>query len=138
LAADRVVFVCLHNSARSQLAAALWRQSSDTPVASAGTHPAAQVHPGAVAVARRHRLPMPRPRTQQLSDVLRDTDLLVAVCDEVHEELAGGTTRQVLHWSVPDPVRVGTEEAFESAYEQIASRVERAVAVNPPGQEAPS
>jgi len=37
----RVVFVCTHNSARSQLAAQAWAVVSDIPVASAGTHPAA-------------------------------------------------------------------------------------------------
>lgn len=131
-AADRLVFVCLHNSARSQLAAALWQRSSDTPAASAGTNPAPRVHPGAIAVARRHRLPLPSAGTHQLADVLRDTDLLVAVCDEAHEELAG-SFRDVLHWSVPDPVRVGTDEAFETAYEQIAARVQRAVATNQSG-----
>ena len=124
--APRVVFVCRHNSARSQLAAALWRLASPVPAESAGTHPAEKVHPGAVAVARRHRLPMPQPRTHRLDEVLRDTDVLVALCDEAHEELAGGTGRQVLHWSVPDPVRVGTDAAFDTAYSQIAARVTRA------------
>ena len=38
LAAPRVVFVCTHNSARSQLASALWARRSPVPVASAGTH----------------------------------------------------------------------------------------------------
>ena len=47
LAARRVVFVCTGNSARSQLAAALWHQASDIPVASAGTHPAPAIEAGA-------------------------------------------------------------------------------------------
>jgi len=124
--APRVVFVCRQNSARSQLAAALWRQHSRVPAASAGTHPAGRVHPGAIAAARRHRLAMPRPATHHLADVLTDDDLLVALCDEAHEELsdrATGTLR--LHWSVPDPVRVGTPEAFDAAYDLIADRVVR-------------
>ena len=54
--ARRVVFVCTHNSARSQLAAAAWGRVSAVPVASAGTHPAARVHPQAVAAGRRHGL----------------------------------------------------------------------------------
>ncbi len=44
---DRVVFVCTHNSARSQLAAALWRHRTRGAAASAGTQPAARVHPRA-------------------------------------------------------------------------------------------
>nr|BFE64286.1 hypothetical protein GCM10020063_088120 [Dactylosporangium thailandense] len=42
-----MVFVCTHNSARSQLAEALWRDRIGGAVASAGTHPAARVHPRA-------------------------------------------------------------------------------------------
>jgi ArsR family transcriptional regulator, arsenate/arsenite/antimonite-responsive transcriptional repressor / arsenate reductase (thioredoxin) len=129
LSAPRVVFVCRQNSARSQLAVALWRRKSPVPTASAGTHPASAVHPGAVAVARRHRLSMPRPHTHHLDEVLLPGDLLVAVCDEAHEELsptrAGGS---VLHWSIPDPVARGTLDAFDAAYAQIAARVTRAAA----------
>src|SRR5688500_7857840 len=52
--ARRVLFVCTRNSARSQLAAALWQQVSEIPSISAGTHPAERIAPGAIAVARRH------------------------------------------------------------------------------------
>ena len=62
LVAERVVFVCTHNSARSQLAAAMWNDHSPVPATSAGTHPAPRVHPGAVAVAhRRHLSLVPAP-----------------------------------------------------------------------------
>ncbi len=53
---SRVLFVCSANSARSQLAAALWRRTSDIPVASAGTRPAERVSDGAKAVAKRRSL----------------------------------------------------------------------------------
>jgi hypothetical protein len=52
-AARRVLFVCTANSARSHLAAALWRRASEIPAASAGTHPAAVIDPGAIAAAAR-------------------------------------------------------------------------------------
>lgn len=81
LAAPRVVFVCTQNSARSQLAAALWSQSSPVPAASAGTDPARRVHPRAVSVGRRHGLALGRARTSHLGEVLRPDDLVVAVCD---------------------------------------------------------
>jgi protein-tyrosine-phosphatase len=126
LPAVRVVFVCTHNSARSQLAAAAWATSSPVPAASAGTHPAERVHPMAVAVARRHRLPFKRVRTADVDAVLRPEDLVVAVCDNAHEEL-GFQASDRLHWSIPDPVRVGTDEAFEHALELIEERVDRLV-----------
>jgi hypothetical protein len=45
---------------------------------------------------------------------------LVTVCDAAHEELDGAAA---LHWSVPDPVRVGTDHAFEAAFADLAARV---------------
>ncbi|MFJ8579346.1 helix-turn-helix domain-containing protein [Micromonospora sp. NPDC093277] len=129
----RVVFVCTHNSARSQLAAALWKQRTNTDVASAGTKPAARVHPRAVAVAHRHHLDLDPTGTAHVTDVVRGDDLVIAVCDNAHEELAG-PVRPRLHWSVPDPVRVDTDEAFEAAYADLADRVDRlAPAVLPGG-----
>ncbi len=122
--ADRVVFVCTHNSARSQLAAALWRDRIGGPVASAGTQPAARVHPRAVKLAHRHGLALDATKTAHVSDVLHDGDLVIAVCDNAHEDL---TTPPVprLHWSVPDPVRVDTDEAFEATYADLAGRIDR-------------
>lgn len=126
VAARRVVFVCTHNSARSQLAAALWTRRSPVPTAAAGTHPARAVHPRAVAVGRRHGLPLRGARTAHVADVVRPDDLVVAVCDSAHEELGPAPDR--LHWSVPDPVRAGTDAGFERAYEDLEARVDRLVA----------
>ena len=124
LAVPRVVFVCTANSARSQLAAARWNAISPVPAASAGTHPAARVHPRATATGRRHGLRLGRVKPVGIEQVLRDGDLVVAVCDNVHEELGPGRDR--LHWSIPDPVRVDTDEAFETAYADITRRVRAA------------
>jgi ArsR family transcriptional regulator, arsenate/arsenite/antimonite-responsive transcriptional repressor / arsenate reductase (thioredoxin) len=128
--APRVVFVCTHNSARSQLAAALWASKATVPAVSAGTSPAARVHPHAVAVARRHGLSLAAARPCRLDEVLRPDDLVVAVCDNAHEDLGAGDR---LHWSVPDPVAAGTGTAFEHAYTDIAERIDRlAPAIHPP------
>lgn len=116
----RVVFVCTANSARSHLAAALWRRVSDVPSTSAGTHPGDRIDPGAIAVAGRHDLPLPRRRPRALADVIGEGDLVITVCDLAHEDLGVPHT---LHWSVPDPVRVGTESAFDAAYAEIEGRV---------------
>lgn len=119
--AERVVFVCTANTARSQLAAALWRRASRVPATSAGTHPADRVAPGAVAVARRRRLPLRQVRPRGLDDVLAAGDVVVTVCDSAHEELLGSVSS--LHWSVPDPVAVGTDAAFDAAFDDLAARV---------------
>lgn len=117
---ERLVFVCTANSARSHLAAALWRRASRIPSVSAGTHPADRIEPGATAVAGRHRLALPRVRPRHLDDVITDGDMIVTVCDLAHEALG---RRSQLHWSVPDPVPAGTEAAFDATYEDLADRV---------------
>lgn len=122
-AAPRVVFVCTRNSARSPLAAALWAQRTRIPSASAGTEPADRVHPLAVRVARRHGLILDNTGTAHIADVVRDDDLVIAVCDSAHEHL-GALSRQ-LHWSVPDPAPADTDEAFDAAFAEIAVRIER-------------
>ncbi|MBO0870083.1 MAG: helix-turn-helix domain-containing protein [Micromonosporaceae bacterium] len=120
--APRVVFVCTRNSARSQLAAALWRRRSQVPATSAGTQPADRVHPRAQRVARRHGLNLDRARTAQVADVVGRDDLVIAVCDNAHEQLSAEPR---LHWSVPDPAPADTDAAFEAAYADIAGRIDR-------------
>jgi protein-tyrosine-phosphatase/DNA-binding HxlR family transcriptional regulator len=121
-AAQRVLFVCTANSARSHLAAALWRRASTVPAVSAGTHPAARIDPGAIAAARRHRLPLPRLRPRHIGDVRQDGDLVVTVCDLAREELGQATA---VHWSVPDPVPAGDPASFDAAVAELGHRVER-------------
>lgn len=121
---NRVVFVCTHNSARSQLAAALWARRSNIPATSAGTDPAPRVHPRAVRVGRRHGLTLQPAATAHVVDVVRDDDLLIAVCDNAHEHLTDQPNRR-LHWSIPDPTPTDTDVAFEAAYTDIAARIDR-------------
>jgi protein-tyrosine-phosphatase len=115
--ARRVLFVCTANSARSHLAAALWRQASAVPAASAGTRPAGAIDPGAIAAARRHGLPMPRLRPLHISDVRQDDDLVITVCDLAHEEIG---ELAAVHWSVPDPVPAGDDASFDIALDELA------------------
>jgi protein-tyrosine-phosphatase len=121
-AAGRVLFVCTANSARSHLAAALWRRTSSLPAASAGTHPAERIEPGALAAARRHRLPMRRLRPRHIGDVWQDGDLVITVCDLAHEELG---RQAAVHWSVPDPVPDGDPASFDAALAELSHRVQR-------------
>ena len=120
----RVVFVCTQNSARSQLAAAIWSRRSHVPAASAGTEPAERVHPRALKIARRHGLNPAEWRTAYLNDVIRRDDLLIAVCDNAYEHLSSELQPR-LHWSIPDPAPANTDAAFEAAYTELAGRIER-------------
>lgn len=113
-----VLFVCTRNSARSQLAAALWRREHRRPASSAGTHPAERVHPGAVAAAHRAGLDLRHARPAGLETVVGDQHI-VTVCDRAHEDLGG----HAWHWSIPDPVEVGTDEAFDRTVALLRSRI---------------
>jgi protein-tyrosine-phosphatase len=117
---SRVLFVCSANSARSQLAAALWRRASDVPVASAGTRPADRVSDGAKAVAKRRSLKLVGSKPSLLSEVAADDDYVIAVCDNAYEELGSAVT---VHWSVPDPVTQGDNAAFDLAYAELDRRI---------------
>ncbi|MBX3286181.1 MAG: helix-turn-helix domain-containing protein [Actinobacteria bacterium] len=114
------LFVCTRNSARSQLAAALWRRLTGDEAASAGTHPAEAVHPGAVAAAERAGLDLARATPSSIDDV-EPAPLVVTVCDRAHEELPADPTW--LHWSIPDPVPAGTARAFDAAVAELTERI---------------
>ena len=128
----RVLFVCSHNSARSPLAAALWQRATGRPAVSAGTDPAGRVHPGAVAAARRSGVDLGDVAPQHINAVANQSDLIITVCDQAHEELE--PTHEWLHWSVPDPVPTGSAAAFDAARDDLQRRIEtltRATDVDP-------
>lgn len=120
LPGERVVFVCSGNSARSQLAAAVWADRTGSTAASAGTRPAARIHPGAVTVARAHGLRLLAPAPRSVDEVLRPDDVVVTVCDSADREV--GVDHR--HWSIPDPVRTGSAAAFERALAEVAGRID--------------
>ena len=118
----RALFVCTHNSARSQLAAAIWQQRTGAPASSAGTHPAERVHPKAVRAASRAGLDLSGARPSMLAGEDGSAELVVTVCDRAHEELAPPLTW--LHWSTPDPVAAGSAAAFDSTVVHLTERIE--------------
>ena len=115
---QRVLFVCTANTARSHLAAALWRKTSRIAAASAGTHPGTEINPRARVAAERHGITLPNTKPRALDLQRRSGDLLITVCDRAHEEVGGD-----LHWSVPDPVPAGTDAAFDRALDELDRRV---------------
>ncbi len=119
--AGRALFICTHNSARSQLAAALWRARTGDGADSAGTHPADRVHPGAVAAARRAGLDLTAAGPRPLDRADTRVDVVVTVCDRAHEELDPPV--EWWHWSVPDPVEAGRARAFDAALAELDDRI---------------
>ena len=116
-----VLFVCTANSARSQLAVGLWIASTGAEAVSAGTHPAKRVHPGALAAARRAGIDLGDVKPTSLNDLRRWPPLTITVCDRAHEELE--PQPGWLHWSIPDPVAVGTAKAFDATVAELSQRI---------------
>lgn len=115
------LFVCTANSARSQIAAAMWRDRTGHPAMSAGTHPAPKVNPRAVAAARRRGLDLTGATPRSLDEIDVLPHMVVTVCDRAHEELAVGD--DWLHWSVLDPVADGRAAAFDATVDELATRI---------------
>ncbi len=110
----RVLFLCTHNSSRSQMAQGLlnWLAPDRYTVSSAGTHPTHQ-HPLAVKVMAEMGINILPQGVHGLSDYVgQPFDLVITVCDQAAEEcpvFPGAVQR--LHWGFADPsVAQGTEE----------------------------
>jgi arsenate reductase (thioredoxin) len=105
----KVLFICVHNSARSQMAAALLNKRCGKffEAESAGLEPG-NLNPLAVAVLREIDIDISKNKTQAVFDVFKSGELfayVITVCDESEAQgcpiFPGVTTR--LHWSFPDP-----------------------------------
>ncbi len=138
---QRVLFICTHNSARSQMAEALLRSRGGDRYAafSAGTHPR-QVHPLAIRAMGELGIDISEAAgyraksLQEYEGVQPPMDLVVTVCDDAAEECPffPGARRQE-HWGFPDPsAATGTEEerlaVFRQVRDAIAARIDRFVA----------
>ena len=119
---DDALFVCSANSARSQLAAVVWEARTGSRAASAGTHPAERVHPEAVAAAARVGLDLSDARPRSLDEMGSRPSFVVTVCDRAHEELDAPAAWW--HWSLPDPVEIGTAGAFDATVAELQTRID--------------
>lgn len=118
--AGELLFLCSHNSARSQLAAALWTARTGEQATSAGTHPAGRIHRGAIAAARRAGLRLADAPPSMVGRIEPGTQV-VTVCDRAHEELEPAPTWW--HWSIPDPVETATAAAFDAVVADLDARI---------------
>lgn len=132
---ERVLFVCVHNSARSQMAEALLNQIAGDKfnAESAGLEPGT-LNPLAVEAMKDMDIDISGKKTQSVFDVFKSARLfsyVITVCDEASAErcpIFPGVTKR-LHWSFPDPAALqGTHEAKVKETivirDQIKSRIE--------------
>lgn len=120
----QMIFVCSRNSARSQFAAAEWHRKTGLEALSAGRTPASRVHPMAVAVAREFDLDLSDASPSGYESLPASPRMIISVCDKA-KETGLPSSSETIHWSVPDPVTVGTKAAFRSTFDEISRRVDR-------------
>ena len=100
-----VIFACVHNAGRSQMAAAFFNHMADGALVcavSAGTNPGDRVHPEVVEAMREAGIDLSEARPQRLTDALaRDADLLITMGCGDECPAVPGLRRD--DWPLPDP-----------------------------------
>lgn len=130
----KVLFICVHNSARSQMAAALLNKvgSEFFEAHSAGLEPGV-LNPLAVEALREIGIDISKNKTQAVFDVFKSGTLfrfVITVCSESEAKgcpiFPGVTTR--LHWPFPDPSKLtGTWEEKLEGTREILKEIDRKV-----------
>jgi protein-tyrosine-phosphatase len=131
-----VLFLCTGNSARSIMAEAQLNAMGRGRfhAFSAGSRPKGRVHPLALDLIARNRLPVAGLRSKDWSEFTRagapTMDFVFTVCDHAAAEACPVWPGQPVtaHWGIPDPAAVeGTgadaQRAFFTAYSQLAQRL---------------
>ena len=127
----RVLFLCTHNSARSQMAEGLLGHLAGERFEpfSAGTE-ATHVRPEAIEAMREAGVDISGQRSETLNRYLgKPFDYVVTVCDDANEACpVFPQAKERLHWSLPDPSAVtggGGErtEAFRSVRDEIRTLI---------------
>ncbi len=132
---DRVLVLCTGNSCRSIIGEALVSHLSNGKLqgVSAGSTPTGKVNPNALAVLKKHGVPVKNPRSKSWDEFTGESfRFVITVCGSANQEVCpvfqGGFEK--LHRSIPDPADAQDSEiepAFEAAYQLIKSRIEQEV-----------
>lgn len=125
----KVIFACVHNAGRSQMAAAFFNdlvEPSRGKAFSAGTHPGERVHPEVVQVMKEVGIDLSTAKPQPLTETLvREADLLITMgCGEECPYVPG---LQREDWSLPDPKGQNINEV-RRIREKIRDRVSKLAA----------
>jgi arsenate reductase (thioredoxin) len=122
----KVIFACVHNAGRSQMAAAFFNQLADRSKAqaiSAGTDPGPRVHPEVLAAMQEIGIDLSRARPQKLTEELaRDAQLLITMGCGDQCPYVPGLRRD--DWPLRDPKNQPIEEV-RIIRDEIRSRVLR-------------
>ena len=126
---NKVIFACVHNAGRSQMAAAFFNTMTDPGKAraiSAGTQPAERVHPEVVGVMTELGIDLSNARPQRLTiELARDASLLVTMGCGDECPVVPGLRRD--DWPLADPKGRSIEEV-RRIRDEIRARVAALVA----------
>src|SRR4051812_48659162 len=126
---NRVIFACVHNAGRSQMAAAFFNSMADGQKAqaiSAGTRPGAHVHPEVVAVMREAGLDLAGARPQNLTaELAKGAHTLVTMGCGDECPVVPGAKRD--DWPLTDPKGKPIEEV-RRIRDEISDRVAALIA----------
>lgn len=127
-----VLFLCVHNSARSQMAEGLARSllPPDTAVWSAGSDPASQVHPRAIEVMRELALDIAGQRPKRISEVpLDQINTVIHLCaEEICVTLPGIERTET--WALSDPAATDAEPDEQiAAFRRVRDELHRRIRV---------
>ena len=124
-----IVFLCVANSARSQLAEAVARQlvPAGVRILSAGSNPW-RLHPMARRVLEEAGLDVSAARSKGLDEIpIREADVVVTLCaDEICPVVPARTRR--LHWPIPDPARAWGEREMLERFRETRDLLKRRIA----------
>lgn len=123
----RVLFLCTHNSARSQMAEAIMRQmgGNHVDVYSAGSVPT-EFHPDALAVLHEMDIDAIGLAPKSLVAFIGEPfDYIITVCDRVRETCPAfvGDPSQI-HWSIPDPTLIEDPDQRRAALRNVARELQ--------------
>ncbi len=123
----RVLILCTGNSARSQMAEGLLRDTGGAlfEVASAGTHPSS-VREEAIRVMREIGIDISAHRSKSVDEFLdEEFDYVITVCDNAKESCPVFPARtQRIHWSFEDPAAaMGDEEARLAVFRRVRDEI---------------
>jgi len=126
----RVLFLCTHNSARSQMAEAIMRQlgGDGVEVFSAGSEPST-VHPDATATLAAIHIDISSAASKHLDNYCTQRfDYIITVCDRVRETCpVFPNDPERIHWSFPDPSLIEEPAARGREFEQIALQLQHRI-----------
>ncbi|OMH25326.1 hypothetical protein BKD30_06235 [Tersicoccus phoenicis] len=131
---ESVLFVCVHNSGKSQIAAAIARHEfPNVRVTSAGTAPSETVHPGSADTLAEVGIDITGEQPKAITDeLIADADVVVVLGTEAEVATADGTP--VVRWEVGEPSSRGIEgaERMRLVRDDIRRRVRQLLSAEAP------